>query len=89
MIERFSTVGRLPERPPTTYVYPSWVPDVWQMNDQEIMAVYGIRSETKTVYHVDGYRYDNLSDAVNYAKEHPDRAVEHGEHPSAPSTEPR
>lgn len=37
-------------------------------NDEVLMAQYGIRVETKSVFHYDGRRYDRLSDAVNYAR---------------------
>lgn len=36
--------------------------------DNELMKLYGITAELKTVYLYDRYRYDNLSDAVEYAK---------------------
>lgn len=37
-------------------------------NDNEVMKRYGITAETKLVYLCNKYRYDNLNDAVNYAK---------------------
>ncbi len=37
-------------------------------NDIELMKFYGITTELKTVYLYDNYKYDNLSDAVKYAK---------------------
>ena len=36
--------------------------------DNKLMKLYGITTELKTVYLYDKYRYDNLSDAVEYAK---------------------
>jgi len=40
------------------------------MNDQELkeMERFGITSETKTIFHFQGSKYERLSDAVNYAK---------------------
>jgi hypothetical protein len=36
--------------------------------DKTLMAEYGITSSLKTVYFYKEYRYDRLSDALNYAK---------------------
>ena len=36
--------------------------------ENELMKIYGITAETKTVYFYDKYKYDKLSDAVQYAK---------------------
>jgi hypothetical protein len=40
------------------------------MNDHEerLMSQYGITAETKAVFRYDGYRYERLVDAVNYAR---------------------
>ncbi len=40
------------------------------MTDEEkkLMDEHGITFETKTVFHYQGYRYDRLQDAVNYAQ---------------------
>ena len=42
-----------------------------QMNNDEenkLMVQYGITSESKTVYSYLQHRYDNLKDAINFAK---------------------
>ena len=36
--------------------------------DAGLMAQYGITAETKLLFHYDGYRYERLTDAVNYAR---------------------
>lgn len=36
--------------------------------DSDLIARYNIRSETRTVFFSEGYKYDNLKDAVRYAK---------------------
>jgi hypothetical protein len=40
------------------------------MNEHEerLMFQYGITAETKAVFRYDGYRYERLADAVNYAR---------------------
>jgi hypothetical protein len=37
--------------------------------EQELMAQYGITHETKSVYFYQGHKYDNLNDAINYARD--------------------
>jgi len=37
--------------------------------DKALMAKYNIQSETKTVFHSQGYKYDKLKDAVHYAEQ--------------------
>lgn len=37
-------------------------------HDNSLMAQYGITAETKVLFHYDGYRYERLADAVNYAR---------------------
>jgi hypothetical protein len=37
-------------------------------NDERLMAEYGITTEAKVVFHYDGYRYERLADAANYAR---------------------
>jgi hypothetical protein len=37
-------------------------------SDKKLMAEHGITSETKTVFHYLGHRYERLADAVSYAK---------------------
>ncbi len=37
-------------------------------HDNRLMAQYGITAETKLLFHFDGYRYERLADAVNYAR---------------------
>lgn len=34
----------------------------------ELMAQFNIKKETRTVYYSEGYKYDNLKDAISYAK---------------------
>lgn len=41
-------------------------------SDDELMIEYGITCERVSVYHYKKYRYNNLQDAVNYAKLDPD-----------------
>jgi len=36
--------------------------------DEELMAQFNIKKETRTVYYSEGYKYDNLKEAVSYAK---------------------
>ncbi len=36
-------------------------------HERELMAQYGITAETRTVFLFEGYRYERLTDAVNYA----------------------
>jgi hypothetical protein len=37
-------------------------------HDTSLMTEYGIPAETKVLFHFDGYRYERLADAVNYAR---------------------
>ncbi len=37
-------------------------------HDERLMAQYGITAETKALFHYDGYRYERLADAVNFAR---------------------
>ena len=37
-------------------------------DDETLMKIYGIQSSTKTIYHYQNHRYDNLRDAINFAK---------------------
>lgn len=37
-------------------------------HDTSLMTQYGITAETKVLFHFDGYRYERLADAVNYAR---------------------
>jgi len=37
-------------------------------HDESLMAQYAITAENKFLYHYDGYRYERLADAVNYAR---------------------
>jgi len=37
-------------------------------DDERLMKAYGIRSETKEIFWFGKFRYDRLSDAVNYAE---------------------
>ena len=36
--------------------------------NKELMARYNIKTETRTLFYSEGYKYDNLNDAVRYAK---------------------
>lgn len=36
--------------------------------DKELMVHYNIKVETRTLYYSEGYKYDNLKDALSYAK---------------------
>ena len=36
-------------------------------DDKALMKKFGITSESKTIFHFDGHKYERLSDAVNYA----------------------
>lgn len=47
--------------------------------DRELMAKYNIRAETKTAFFAEGYKYDNLSDAVRYARLSEERERDSGE----------
>ena len=37
-------------------------------DEQKQMLRFGITIEHKTIYHYNGYRYDNLRDALRYAE---------------------
>jgi hypothetical protein len=37
-------------------------------DDKALMEKFGITAEVKTIFHIGGYRYERLNDAVNYAK---------------------
>ena len=37
-------------------------------NDRDMMVRYNIKVETRTLYYSEGYKYDNLRDALSYAK---------------------
>ena len=37
-------------------------------HDTSLMTEYGIMGETMVLFHFDGYRYERLADAVNYAR---------------------
>ena len=37
-------------------------------HDESLMAKYGITTETKVLFYYEGYRYERLADAVNYAR---------------------
>ena len=37
-------------------------------DDQQLMVEYGITAETRIVFHFQGYRYERLDDAINYAR---------------------
>jgi hypothetical protein len=39
-----------------------------QDDDEKLMARYGIVAEARTLFHYDGYRYERLADAANYAR---------------------
>jgi len=36
--------------------------------DKVLMTRYNIKSETRTLFYSEGYKYDNLKDALKYAK---------------------
>jgi hypothetical protein len=36
--------------------------------DKDLMAQYNIKAETRTLFYSEGYKYDNLKDALSYAK---------------------
>ena len=36
--------------------------------DKDLMAQYNIKVETRTLFYSEGYKYDKLKDALNYAK---------------------
>jgi hypothetical protein len=36
--------------------------------DKDLMTLHNIKMETRTVFYSKGYKYDNLRDAVSYAK---------------------
>lgn len=42
-------------------------------HDEALMNQYGITAEAKILYHFEGYRYERLADAVNYAIKRADR----------------
>ena len=44
------------------------VSDELSEQDRELMAQYNITTETKTVFCTQGYKYDKLKQALNYAK---------------------
>ena len=37
--------------------------------DEALMAQYDIKVETRTLFCAEGYKYDNLKDALRYAKQ--------------------
>jgi hypothetical protein len=37
-------------------------------HDASLLAQYGIKTETKVLFHFDGHRYERLADAVSYAR---------------------
>lgn len=41
--------------------------------DKALMAQYDIRTETRTLFYSNGYRYDSLKDALRYAKQSAER----------------
>ena len=41
------------------------------IDEKNLMEELGITAESKTIFHFDGYRYDRLIDAINYAKARP------------------
>jgi len=49
--------------------------------DRELMVQYNIKTETRTVYYSEGYKYDNLKDAVRYAKLSIERKNASGDEP--------
>lgn len=46
--------------------------------DKILMDQYNIKTETRTVFHSDGYKYDNLKDALKYAKQSLEKKQAHG-----------
>lgn len=36
--------------------------------DRELMIRYNVDAETKVVFYYEGYKYDNLRDAIRYAE---------------------
>lgn len=44
---------------------------VSQLSDEEAIDYFGIQTELRTIYIYGRYRYDNLADAISYAKENP------------------
>jgi hypothetical protein len=44
------------------------VSDELSEQDREMMARYNITTETKTVFCTQGYKYDKLKQALNYAR---------------------
>jgi len=36
--------------------------------DREMMVQFNIKKETRTLFYSEGYKYDNLKDALSYAK---------------------
>jgi hypothetical protein len=45
--------------------------------DQELMIQYNIKKETRTVFFTEGYKYDNLNDAIRYARLSAERKLAH------------
>ena len=41
--------------------------------DKDLMNQHNIKMETRTVFYSNGYKYDNLRDAVSYAKQSKER----------------
>ena len=41
--------------------------------DKDLMTKHNIKMETRTVFYSKGYKYDNLKDAVSYAKRSKER----------------
>jgi len=50
------------------------------LTDEEkaLMAQYNIRTETRTLFYSEGYKYDNLKDALSYAKRSVERELAAG-----------
>ena len=36
--------------------------------DKDLMQQYNIHTETRTVFYYEGYKYEKLQDAINYAR---------------------
>ena len=36
--------------------------------DKDLMAQYNIKVETRTLFYSEGYKYDNLKDALSYSR---------------------
>ncbi len=43
--------------------------------DRELMVRYNIRSESRTVFYYEGYKYEKLKDAIRYAELVEERAT--------------